>query len=45
VDLEVTAAGEDTEYDSYYAIGSGGTFANQAMTAVAHYDVLNRSLV
>jgi ATP-dependent protease HslVU (ClpYQ) peptidase subunit len=39
--LEIAANGEDTYYEGYYAVGSGGTFANQAMTSVAHYDVLN----
>lgn len=42
--LEVTAGGEDTEYPDYYAVGSGGVFARQAMTSVAHYDLPNRNL-
>jgi proteasome beta subunit len=42
--LEVTAGGEDTLYDDFYAVGSGGTFAKQAMMAVAHYDLHSRSL-
>jgi proteasome beta subunit len=42
--LEVTPAGEDTEYPDSYAIGSGGVFARQAMASVAHYDLPNRNL-
>jgi ATP-dependent protease HslVU (ClpYQ) peptidase subunit len=42
--LEITATGEDTVYASPYAVGSGGTFANQAMAAVAHFDLPRRSL-
>jgi len=42
--LEVTPGGEDTEYDSFYAVGSAGAFAKQAMASVAHYDLPNRNL-
>jgi proteasome beta subunit len=42
--LEVTAGGEDTVYDDYYAVGSGGPFAQAAMVSVAHYDVRNQNL-
>lgn len=42
--LEVTPGGEDTEYENYYAVGSGGTFAKQAMASVAHYDLPKRNL-
>jgi len=42
--LEVTAGGEDTVYDDYYAVGSGGPFAQAAMVSVAHHDVRNRNL-
>ena len=43
--LELTPGGEDTVYDEYYAVGSGSTFARQAMTSVAHYDLMTRNLV
>jgi proteasome beta subunit len=42
--LEVTPGGEDTEYNEYYSVGSGGVFAQQAMISVTHYDVRNRNL-
>lgn len=42
--LEVAAGGEDTLYDDYYAVGSGGPFAQAAMVSVAHHDVRNRNL-
>lgn len=42
--LEVTAGGEDTVYNDYYAVGSGGPFAQAAMVSVAHHDVRNRNL-
>jgi proteasome beta subunit len=42
--LEVTVSGEDTVYDEYYAVGSAGTFALQAMVSVAHYDITRRNL-
>lgn len=42
--LEVTAAGEDTEYPDFYAVGSGGVFAKQAMASVAHYNLPSRNL-
>lgn len=42
--LEVTAGGEDTLYDDYYAVGSGGPFAQAAMVSVAHHDIRNRNL-
>jgi proteasome beta subunit len=42
--LELTPGGEDTEYPDYYAVGSGGVFARQAMASVAHYDLPNRNL-
>lgn len=43
--LEVTPGGEDTEYENFYAVGSAGAFARQAMASVAHYDLANRNLV
>ena len=42
--LEITASGEDTLYEDFYAVGSGGPFAQAAMVSVAHYDVRNRNL-
>jgi hypothetical protein len=42
--LEITPGSEDTLYDQYYAVGSGGTFAKQAMSSVAHHDLPNRNL-
>ena len=42
--LEVTPGGEDTIYQDFYAVGSGGVFARQAMASVAHYDLPNRNL-
>lgn len=42
--LEVTPGGEDTIYPDFYAVGSAGVFARQAMASVAHYDLPNRNL-
>jgi 20S proteasome alpha/beta subunit len=42
--LEITNDCKDTVYSEPYAVGSGGTFAKLAMTAVAHFELPNRSL-
>ncbi|MEX0682299.1 MAG: hypothetical protein WD981_04690 [Gaiellaceae bacterium] len=42
--LEVTPGGEDTVYEDFYAVGSAGAFARQAMASVAHMDMPNRNL-